>query len=171
VAGHTAARRAIRAVSPPGTLWSRLTRIGDSGWIEFCAWERRETFDRALERSADDPVARPWFELAEPGYTISLGDARSRPQPPPREGELELAWWRNEAGAGSDQAAAQGWELRAEVGSSVWTDSGWIERDPMLLVITAAGAADAGEDGSSKGEPLRERVRIAHAVDPAEEAA
>jgi len=171
VAGHTAARRAIRAVSPPGTLWSRLTRSGETGWIELVAWVRREVFDRALERSADDPVAGAWFRLAEPGYTILLGEIAEEPLPPPRDGELQLSWWRNGAAAESPRPGGA-WGLQASIDSRAWTDtSGWIEGDPMSLLITDGGEGEGEEEASVDGGPDRERVAIAHAVDPTEEAA
>jgi len=170
VAGHTGARRAIHALSPPGALWSRLTRVGERGWIEIVAWERRELFDRALERSADDPVARPWFDLASPGYMILLGETHDAPPPPPREGALELEWTRDSAAAGEGEAVP-GWSLRVEIGARAWVDaSGWVERAPMAARMTEAREASSVPFQVDPPAPFGERVAIAHAVDAAEEA-
>ena len=170
LAGHLGARRAIHALAPPGALWSRLTRVGERGWIEIVAWERRELFDRALELSAADPVARPWFDLASPGYMILLGETHDAPPPPPREGALELEWALSAAApAGGD--AEPGWSLQVEIGTRAWVDaSGWVERAPMAVRISEAREGSSAPFRVDPPAPFRERVAIAHAVDAAEEA-
>jgi hypothetical protein len=174
LAGHDDARRAIAAVSPPGALWSRLARIGTRGWIEIVAWAQRATFDRALELSPGDPVAGPWFELADPGYTIMLGEAASGSAgPPPRQGELELTWGPGELGLHPpDDASPPGaWSSLIEVESRAWVDpSGWADGEPSTLrLIAAGGPAPAGGTATPGAGRAREVARIAHAVDSAGE--
>jgi len=169
LAGHLGARRAIHALSPPGALWSRLTRVGERGWIEIVAWERRELFDRALELSAEDPVARPWFDLASPGYMILLGETEDAPPLPPREGALELEWALEDA-APAEGDAEPGWSLRVEIGTRAWVDaSGWVERAPMTARMSEAPEGSSAPFRVDPPAPFRERVAIAHAVDAAEE--
>lgn len=156
LAGHLGARRAIRAVSPPGAAWSRLAELGEDMWAEVVAWEQRATFDRALERSPDDPTARGWFELAEPGWTIVIGELPSLPpDPPPREGALALEWGVDPDADGADPP----WSMTARTdGRTLVEPGGWVEGEPVAVRVTVNPRA-----------PARGPGRIADAVDDAEE--
>jgi hypothetical protein len=135
------------------------------------AWETRSVFDRALELSEDDPTARAWFDLAEPGWTIVIGEiAAKQPIPPPREGVLELVWRdRADAYEAEDGSA---WSMVARTDGRALVDpSGWVEEEPAVVRITVHGDVDA--QGARPGRPGEGKVRdaggIAHAIDSAEE--
>lgn len=177
--GHAEARRAIHAVAPPGAIWSRLLRLGKRGWLEVVAWPERAVFDTALERAPSDPTARAWFGLADPAWSISMGEVADPPEaPPPREGELELTWLR---GGQREMAAAHrledGWSALIEVEGRAWIyPSGWSEREPSLLVLAVPpGGGGAGIRGGAAGAASRgaghegEVARIANAIDSAED--
>ncbi len=138
--GHLDARRAIRAVAPPGAEWSRLLQLDQRRWIEVVGWASRSTFDRAEERSADDPVASAWFDLAEPGWTIVIAELDELPrQPPPAEGELEV-----EAGGG------QGWSVVGLAEDEVCR-VGAPAGGRRLEVGVIVDAIDAAEEGEATG--------------------
>lgn len=162
VSGHDAARLAIDALSP-GWIWSRLARFDERSWVEIVAWNGRAAFDRALELSANDPVASAWFELADPGWTIVLGEpvADSVPIPPPA-GSLELI----EAGAGEDSALVatpddgSAWTMLVEVEGAVWQHDGWRRSSPGMLRVTVP-APERGPAAPS----WTEAATIAHSFD------
>jgi hypothetical protein len=168
VARHLGARRAIRSVSPPGALWSRLGRHGERGWIEVVAWGARAVFERALELSPHEPGARSWFELAEPGWTLAIGEAPDAAgDPPPREGSLELQPLRARESANGAAAAGEPWTTRVVVDGRTWVDpEGWTAREPAVLRLVVRAGGDAPAPGA---DSPRELARIADAVDAAEE--
>ena len=145
VAGHDAARRAIDDVGP-GWIWSRLARFDERSWVEVVAWDERDAFLRALERSAQQPIATAWFGLADPGWTLRIG-ARTGGDAdrPPSAGRLEL-------GATSDREGR--WCATVELEGRTWTDDdAWRPSPPASVRITVA---DLGSGAA-----------IEHACDPA----
>lgn len=161
ISGHADARRAIRAVAPPGALWSRLLRCGERGWLEIVAWESRQVFERALELAPSDPTAGAWFSLADPGWTILTGELLAASAgAPPREGELELSW-SDDGGQGS-----AAWSARIEIDDRAWLDpSGWVAHPPEMLTLS-----EVAGDATGESEPgRRELGRIAHAIDAPDE--
>jgi hypothetical protein len=170
VDGHLPARRAIRGVSPPGALWSRLAHLGRQRWVEVVAWERRSTFDRALELSQDEPTAREWFELAEPGWTIEVARLVVAPlPPPPRHGHLEISshglFWRRVSASGA-------WTIRGEGdGRKLVDPDGWFEttRRDVSLTVTAGGASETGIRSPLRSKESREGGQIIDAIDAREE--
>lgn len=158
--GHLAARRAIAACSPPGSLWSRLAELDGNRWVEAVAWEDRAVFEGALERSPNDPVAGTWFALAEPGYTIVVGELERPDPPPPREGALELTWAPG-PDAAPPQAADAAWSAVAWFdGRTLVDERGWVEGEPSAVRVAV-----------HSGDPGPGAARIADAVDAAEERA
>jgi hypothetical protein len=171
IGGHLDARRAIRALAPPGTLWSRLARLDRRRWVEVVAWPQRSVFDRALELSPGDPTAGAWFALAEPGFTIVIGEAGEPPDsPPPREGELELVWSRVPEGNAAEAANGAAWSLLAETDGRTLQDdhASWAEGEPATVRISVLAEGGAGREPAPPGR-TREAGPIAHAVDDAEE--
>jgi hypothetical protein len=170
IGGHLDARRAIRALSPPGALWSRLAQFDKRRWVEVVAWPHRSVFDRALELSPGDPTAGAWFELAEPGFTIVIGEASEPPDsPPPREGELELVWSTGPGRKAPEAADGAVWSLLAETDGPTLRDdhTSWVDGEPAIVRISVAGG-EAGREPVGSGR-TREAGLIAHAVDDAEE--
>ncbi len=150
--GHLPARRAIRKVAPPGAAWSRLVELGGSRWIEVVAWEQRSTFDRALELSQDDPTARGWFDLAEPGFTITIAGLERLPSPPPpRQGRLEVA-------PDLDQPQPRGgeiWSVLAETDGPILVDpAGWVgdRGGTIRLSVTPGSASPATSEWAEEAE-------------------
>jgi len=167
--GHLPARRAIHSVSPPGALWSRLTHIGGAWWVEVVAWERRTTFDRALELSQGEPVAREWFDLAEPGWTIDLARLESVPPAPPRHGHLEIAW---DSPAVRESQAGRPWTVLGETdGRRLVDPSGWEEAARRSVRLTVTGGVGSRTDVRllSDGGRSREGGQIIDSVDGHEE--
>lgn len=170
VDGHLPARRAIRAVSPPGALWSRLAQLGQRRWVEAVAWERRSTFDRALELSQNEPTAREWFDLAEPGWTIELARLEAAPMPaPPREGRLELSW----RVPGRRQAPpVAAWRVLGETDGRMLVDpTGWVEarRSVVRLTVTDADGRETVVGSSAEGEKSRVGGQIIDSIDADDE--
>jgi len=170
LAGHLEARRSIRALSPPGALWSRLAQLGGRRWVEVVGWGSRSTFERALELAPDDPTAGAWFALAEPGFTIVIGEVAQAPgSAPPRDGELELVW---STEPGYPPAAMDGssWSVVAYTDGRTLVDpSGWTDGEPQVVRLSVHGRVEAGGESPAAGT-MREAGPIADAIDAAEEA-
>src|SRR5262249_20480555 len=159
------ARRAIRAVSPPGDLWSRLLQLGDRGWVEVVAWESLDLFERSLERAPQDPTAGAWFALAERGWSILTGALASPVDPPPPAGELELVWSR-EGEALPASSSEHAWSMDVKLDPRTWVDpSGWTGRDPGTLRVNAPPSSP----GSATESPVsrREVATIASSIESA----
>jgi hypothetical protein len=172
VAGHLDARRAIRAVSPPGALWSRLAQLDERRWVEVVAWGSRSVFEQAVERSQDDPTARGWFDLSEPGYTIAIGELAGDPGSPPREGELELVWGAGTGKGTAEHMTADTWRALAEIDGRTFVDpSGWVESEPTVVRLAVRRRVDPQAESSDlpEGEPSGDAGRIVDAIDAAEE--
>jgi hypothetical protein len=164
VAGHEAARLAIDSVAP-GWIWARLARFDRRSWVELVAWRERASFERALELSVDQPDAAEWFELADPGWSIVLGQPREdERRPPPAEGTLELV----AASAGENAAedavpnASSAWSMLLELEDGVWSGDSWRASPPGELRITAPE-----EDPGASARPGAEVATIAHSYDAA----
>jgi hypothetical protein len=171
IGGHLDARRAIRTLSPPGTHWSRLARLDERRWVEVVAWPQRSVFDRALELSPDDPTAGAWFALAEPGFTIVIGEAGEPPDsPPPRKGELELVWSTPPATKAPEAANGAVWSLLAETDGRTLHDDheSWTDGAPASVRISVQAGVGAGREPAGPGQ-THEAGPIAHAVDDTEE--
>jgi hypothetical protein len=173
VAGHLDARRAIRAVSPPGDLWSRLAQLDERRWVEVVAWGSRAVFERALERSQDDPTARAWFDLSELGYTIAIGElAADTAGSPPRDGELELVWGVGAGEAAVERMAAGAWTALAQIDGRTFVDpSGWVEGEPTVVRLVARRRVDPQPESPDLlgREYVRDVGGIVHAIDAADE--
>jgi len=164
IAGHERARLAIDSVSP-GWIWSRLARFDERSWIEIVAWSERAAFDRALELSIDEPDAADWFGLADPGWTIRLGEPVEAPSSdPPAGGSLLLAT----APLGEDSALVaapddgDAWSMLIALDERAWSEAeaDWAAVSPGLLRLTAP-------DGSGSQPPpcWTETAAIAHSYD------
>jgi hypothetical protein len=167
--GHLPARRAIRGVAPPGALWARLAHLGQRGWIEVVAWERRSTFDQALELSQSESTARDWFDLAEPGWTIELARLETPPlAPPPRRGHLEVSW---HASGRPPALAGATWIVLGETDGRTLVDpTGWVETRRSVVSLTVVdGGREAGVQPSLDGEEDREGGQIIDSIDAQEE--
>lgn len=169
IAGHERARLAIDSVSP-GWVWSRLARFDERSWIEIVAWSERAAFERALELSVGEPDAADWFDLADPGWTIVLGEPvqPSGSPPPPAEGTLALTT----AARGEDSALVAApddgtsWSMLIDLEDRIWTEGDWRKSPPGLLRVSVP-------DPSRQAPPCwTESAEIAHGYDaPAARAA
>jgi hypothetical protein len=164
VAGHERARLAIDSLSP-GWIWSRLARFSEVSWIEIVAWRDRAGFERALELSVNEPAAADWFDLADPGWTIVLGEPVEELGPtPPELGTIELIT----AGAGEDSAlvaapdAGSHWSLLVDLEGREWAGDSWRPTAPGMLRMTVP--APERESGPPS---WTEVATIAHSYDAA----
>ena len=91
VRGHKPARLAMDALSP-GCLWSRLARMNGRRWVEVVAWRDLAAFERVWKQASKTPEIAAWFDLADPGFTIDLGEPLNDlwPTLPPAKGWIEL---------------------------------------------------------------------------------
>lgn len=163
VAGHQPARLAIDAVAP-GWVWSRLGRLDERTWIEVVAWSSRQAFLRALELSSRQPTVQDWFDLADPDWTLELGEHVDGDLGlPPAEGDLELTSSRGDDAdlvAAPDQASR--WSALIEMDGRVWSEGSWNATKPSLLRI---GVRERREAPTSP--PWTQAFRIQHASDAA----
>jgi hypothetical protein len=164
VSGHSPARRAIDAVAP-GWIWSRLARYDERTWIEIVVWLSRRHFLRALELSVEQPVARNWFELADDGWTLELGERLDGDEGvPPLQGTLEVTSAHGEDG---DLVAAPdprtSWSSLIELDGRVWSEGEWRVNQPSLLRLEVRDAAAA-----PPCPPWTRAARIEHSCDAVE---
>jgi hypothetical protein len=161
--GHGPARLAIDAVAP-GWIWSRLARFEDQSWIEVIAWRSRSAFLRALELSVRQPAAKDWFDLADPGWTLELGEHVDGGEGvPPGVGDLELTSSRGKDAdlvAAPDQASH--WSCLVELDGRVWSEGEWRMSQPSLLRLGVRQSAPA-----PASPPWTRVARIEHAFDAA----
>ncbi len=161
VAGHQAAREAIDDVAP-GWVWSRLARMDDTSWIEVVAWRTRAAFERALELAVEQPVPRDWFGLADPDWTLELGEhVDGDAGVPPAAGDLELT---SSGGDDADLVAAPDlasrWSVLVEMDGRVWSEGAWHTTRPSLLRV---GVREHTEAPASP--PWTQAFTIEHASD------
>ena len=163
ISGHPAARLAIDSVSP-GWIWSRLARFDERSWIEVVAWSDRDSFDRALKLSVREPDAAEWFDLADPGWTIVLGEVMQASGPiPPTEGSLSLITAPRGDGSALVAAADEGapWSMLIDLDGSLWREDAWRRAAPGLLRLTVPDPADQPPPSWT------ESAAIAHSYDAA----
>lgn len=165
IAGHERARLAIDSVSP-GWIWSRLGRFDERSWIEIVAWRERVAFDRALELSVNEPDAADWFGLADPGWTITLGEPVEAPASgPPGEGTLALTTAPRGEGSALVATPEEGaaWSMLIALDERVWSEAegDWRPASSSMLRITVP-------DGSRPQPPpcWTESAGIVHTYDP-----
>jgi hypothetical protein len=168
IGGHLDARRAIRAVSSPGDLWSRLAQLDSRRWVEVVAWQSRGLFEQALERAPKEETARRWFELAEPGWSILTGvSSTDLVGPPPTEGELELVWSQEAELPAAASSSKHGWSIDVRLDLRAWVDpSGWTEKERGTLRVNAAGSTT--RERTETPGIQREVAVIASAIESAE---
>ena len=168
IGGHLDARRAIRVVSSPGDLWSRLAQLDSRRWVEVVAWDSRRLFEQALKRAPKDETARRWFELAEPGWSILTGvSATDLAGPPPTEGELELVWCQEAELPAAASSSEHGWSIDVRLDLRAWVDpSGWTKVERGTVQVNAAGSMTGGRTESPGIQ--REVAVIASAIESAE---
>jgi hypothetical protein len=171
VGGHLDARRAIRAVSPPGDLWSRLAQLDERRWLEIVAWGSRPLFERSLEHAPNDETARTWFDLAEAGWSIFTGRSPTdSPSPPPPEGELELVWSAGGQVAAAASASKPEWSIDVQLDLQAWVDpTGWIEKEPAALQVNARRQSSdrVPSESPHKSATKREVAVIVSAIESA----
>jgi hypothetical protein len=171
IRGHLHARRAIRAVSPPGDLWSRLAQLDERRWLEVVAWDSRPLFERALERAPNNETARTWFDLADAGWSILTGvSPTDPPSPPPPEGELELVWSPEGEVPAAASASKPEWSIDVQLDLQAWVDpSGWIEKEPAALRVNARRQTSdrAPSESPHRSATKREVAVIASAIESA----
>ena len=164
VAGHEGARRAIDAVAP-GWNWSRLGRFDECRWIEVVAWRDRAAFERAFEFAMNDPAVARWFDLADPGWTIELGepieDAGDRP---PQAGTMEVVT----APGGEESALVAtaeddpAWSSLIALDGRVWRGDSWVRSAPGMARISVPAP-----EAPSARPSWAEVAVIAHSCDAA----
>lgn len=125
------------------------------------AWRTRADFLRALELAVEQPVASEWFGLADPDWTLELGEhVDGDVGVPPAEGALELT------SAGDDTAdlvaapnQATRWSELIELDGRVWKEGAWGTRQPSLVRLEVRGHP------APATPPWTTGMRIEHAYD------
>lgn len=163
LAGHRPARLAIDAVAP-GWVWSRLARIDDRTWIEVVAWRTRAAFMRALELAPQQQVAQDWFDLADGGWTLQLGEHVDGDQgAPPADGDIELTF---SGGEDADLVASpeqsSRWSSLIELDGRVWSEGQWHPQRPGLLRLGVRARSPR-----PVSLPWTQAFRIVHSEDSA----
>lgn len=167
VAGHGGARLAIDAMAP-GCIWSRLGRFDERRWIEVVAWRDHAAFERAFEFAMNDPAVGRWFDLAEPDWTIELGEpVEDSSDQPPQAGTMEVV-----TATGGEEGAlvatAEGdpaWSALLALDGRVWRGASWSRSAPGMVRISVPAPE------ASARPSWAEVAVIAHSYDAASGAA